>query len=196
MKKIAITGGIGSGKSTVSRYLIQKGFSVFSCDEISKAIWETEAYQNLISAAFPNAVVDGKLNRKALSKIVFENKDELARLNNISHPYILKNLNEKMSAVDADVTFAEVPLLFEGNYVDMFDGTIVVFREKSQRIASVQQRDRLTEEEVLLRINNQFDYDKNFSELKNHYYCIENNATEIDLQIQIENILKKINVKQ
>jgi dephospho-CoA kinase len=192
MKKIAITGGIGSGKSTVSRYLAQKGYPVFSCDEISKKIWETEEYQNVIASAFPLAVLDGDLDRKALSKIVFDNKDELARLNKIAHPYILKKLQEEMDLASADLVFAEVPLLFEGNYVHLFDGAIVVLREKEQRITSVKQRDGLTVEEVVARINNQFNYDKNLAKLKETYYCIENNAGENELQMQIDQLLKSL----
>ena len=192
MKKIAITGGIGSGKSTVSRYLFKKGYPVFSCDEISKRIWETEEYQNIISSAFPLAVVDGILNRKVLSKIVFEDKSAIAPLNEISHPYILKILMEEMNKAKSELVFAEVPLLFEGEYVDMFDGAIVVLREKTERIAAVMARDGLSQEEVLRRMDNQFDYDKNISRLKEEFYCVENKGSEDALYQNVDEILKQL----
>ena len=68
MKKIAITGGIGSGKSLVGSYLKKQGYPVFSCDEIYKEIFDTNEYVQLIERAFPSTVKDGKIDRKILSQ--------------------------------------------------------------------------------------------------------------------------------
>lgn len=158
-KKIAVTGGIGSGKSSVLEFLAERGFPTFSCDEIYKEIILTPTYIQKISKIFPRCIEDGKINRKILSQIVFNNPENLARLNAISHPLIMETLFDKMNACNQESVFAEVPLLFEGNYEGLFDGVLVVLREKEQRIQAIMNRDAINREEALRKIAMQFDYD-------------------------------------
>ncbi len=159
MKKIiAITGGIGSGKSTVLAYLREKGYAVFSCDAIYREIIDTPAYVKKIREVFPLCVVNGKIDKSRLAEIVFKDKTMREKLNDAAHPYIMQRLQECMREAEGCV-FAEVPLLFEGNFENQFDYVLVVHREMEARIQSVIERDGYTRAQILDRIASQFDYD-------------------------------------
>lgn len=168
-KKIAITGGIGSGKSSVLQILGEMGYPIFSCDAIYREIIDTPAYIQKIKEFFPNSIVEGKIDRKRLAGEIFGNKEKLALLNSIAHPLIMEQLLKRMDECASETVFAEVPLLFEGNYENLFDTTIVVIRNKEQRVQSVIDRDQVSLEEVKARISSQFDFEdpKNENRLKN-----------------------------
>ncbi len=192
--KVAITGGIGSGKSTVARYLREKGFSVFSCDEIYKEIYPTEEYQLTLAQAFPDCLVNGKIEKNLLSKKVFSDANALRKLNELSHQRIMTALHEKMSKASSKAVFAEVPLLFEGHYESDFDKVIVVLRNRKNRIDAVSLRDNTTSEAVQQRMDKQFDYDnkQNVSILKKcGYFLIQNESDEKSVQIEVEKFLAK-----
>ena len=158
VKKIAITGGIGSGKSTVLKIIKEEGFPTFSCDEIYKEILFDEEYIRLVSLSFPTAIKNANIDKKVLSDIVFNDKNKRKELDSIAHPIIMERLFEKISPIDKGIIFVEVPLLFECGYANLFDGVIVVQRSKQERIKAVMNRDCLDEKSVLARMNAQFDY--------------------------------------
>ena len=108
--KIAITGGIGSGKSTVAEYLREKGFPVFSCDEIYKEIYPTEEYQSELQQVFPDCLIDGKIEKSLLAAKVFSNAEELKKLNAIAHSRIMSELYNRINGATSGVVFAEIPL--------------------------------------------------------------------------------------
>ncbi len=193
--KIAITGGIGSGKSSVLRHLQERGYSVFSCDEIYKEVIQSAPYIKKIKACFPQCFVDNQIDREKLASIVFQNPDARLALNAIAHPLIMSLLHEKMENCKAELIFAEVPLLFEGGFQDQFDKILVVMREESERISSVVQRDGLSPQEVKNRISAQFDYHSQkakeiFSAC--NAICIYNNQKEEDLKKTIDELLLKL----
>ncbi len=158
MKKIAITGGIGSGKSTVLNILREKGYIVFSCDEIYKKIIVSKRYIKEIEKYFPQSIKDGKIDREILSEIIFHSAEKRDLLNSIAHPFIIEQLFQEIKTVDSNLVFVEVPLLFESNLESEFDEVIVVMREKDERIKAVCERDATTKESVLKRMDSQFDY--------------------------------------
>lgn len=158
--KIAVTGGIGSGKSTVGRILQTLGYPVFSCDDIYKEITlNDKEYLEEIEKNFPGTTSGGKLLKKKLAEIVFSDQKALSLLNSIAHPRILSVLNESISAADSGLVFAEVQLLFEARLEEFFHKVIVVLRDKEERIRSVMTRDRQNRENVCARIVHQYDYD-------------------------------------
>ena len=158
-KKIAITGGIGSGKSTVSNILRDKGYPVYSCDEIYAELTRSKAYINEIAKAFPAAIKQGEIDKKSLAEIIFTNEQERIRLNKIAHPLVMNMLLKRMNENQSNVIFAEVPLLLEGNFENLFDQTIVVLRNLEDRIHSVCVRDGISSEKAMERLNAQFNYD-------------------------------------
>ena len=128
--KVAITGGIGSGKSTALSYLKELGYPVFSCDEIYKEVISSKEYIDKIKEFFPEAVTHGCIERKILSEIVFNDPEKRALLNGISHPLIMQKLYEQMDTSENELVFAEVPLLFEGGFENEFDHVIVILRKE------------------------------------------------------------------
>ena len=191
-KKIAVTGGIGSGKSTVMKIIAGKGYPIFSCDEIYSQLTSDRDFLKILHHSFGDILNgDGTLDRKKLSEIVFNNPAKLAELDKITHPAIYKEMF-RMADEAGGICFCEVPLLFESGAESLFDGVIIVMRNEEQRIKSVTARDKLPEQDVKKRISNQFDYNSaNFA----MYYVIHNNGDLSELEWQTEEIIKKINEK-
>ena len=188
----AITGGIGSGKSTVANMIAEYGFPVFSCDEIYKEIIHDKNYIREIEKVFPNAVQNGQIDRGILAKTVFSNEQALKTLNSISHPLIMNELMSRMNKVDDMFAFAEVPLLFEGGFEDLFDNVIIVMRDKEKRIQALKKRNNFSNEEIERRFKNQFDYSL-LKGIKNEKYLfVENNSTVEELRNYLTSILMTI----
>lgn len=192
--KIAVTGGIGSGKSTVCSILKSRGYAVYSCDEVYKLVLQDSSTIKELAAEFGNAIVNdnGTLNRSALSALVFAEEEKLKRLNEITHPKIFEKMFS-LSKGDEGVVFYEVPVLFEGGYQVLFDDVLVILRDENVRIGSVTLRDGLTENEVKNRLNKQFNY--NNSDLSK-YYVIHNDKDIVNLNNKIDDFLVFLNSKK
>lgn len=158
--KIAVTGGIGSGKSTVIQIISELGYKTVNLDKVYRELLLDEKFVNGISdlIGIKPLVENGRvtLDKNAVSKKVFNDKNALKKLNEYTHPAILA---EAFKQGGNGITFYEVPLLFESDLVNLFDKTIVVLRDKKLRAESAAKRDGKSTEEILERINNQFDYD-------------------------------------
>ncbi len=191
--KIAITGGIGSGKSQVAKFIKALGFSVFSCDEIYKDVILSREYVAQVKEDFPECIVENQIDRKTLAQIVFSDAKRREALNAIAHPLIMQKLDKEMGRAPTTLVFAEVPLLFEGNHQDLFNFVLVVERDIEKRIESVKKRDGLSDEEILQRIQSQFDYSK-IQETKcfknGKIISIDNNGSVEELK---ENLTLKFN---
>ncbi len=191
-RKIAVTGGIGSGKSTFLGYVRKAGYPIFSCDEIYKEIVRSASYVEKIAQVFPDCVKDSFIDKAKLAAVVFQDEEKRRLLNEIAHPMIMQSLYQKMDECEGEWVFAEVPLLFEGNYQEEFDKVVVLMREKNARVASVSSRDGLTGEEVEDRMASQFDYHspqaKRIFE-KCNAVIIDNDQGEAELEKKINDVL-------
>lgn len=183
---IAVTGGIGSGKSTVARLIGTMGYPVFSADAAARDIYSDPCVLAEVRRRFPACIRGGEVDRKALADVVFSDKAALRALDSITHPAIMCRLWDEMRAAQGGLVFAEVPLLLEGGYEDTFDGVIVVRRPREARIRAVIERDGLTREEVLSRMKNQFDYEKN---PLNGHTVIENDGDVAALKVAVEQVV-------
>lgn len=186
--KIAVTGGLGSGKSEFCGILREMGYPVFSCDEINRELWKDPSYLSELAGLFPDCLTDGLPDKTKLSRKVFSDERARARLNALSQPRIMQELIRRMNGFPTTV-FAEVPLLFEGGYEKLFDAVIALRRDRETRISAVSKRDGLTRTDALARIQRQFDPDK--LEEK-HCLIVENDGDRAALKQKAELILQAI----
>lgn len=193
MKKIAITGGIGSGKSTVSEIIRKMGYVVVSADKVYSELLLNEDFVKEICELMNISPIekDGRItiDRKALSALVFSDKTQLSRLNDFTHPRIMDEIFRRSEGVEP-LFFAEVPLLFERGYETEFDNVFVVRRQLDLRLSGTAKRDGKTEAEIRKVIDNQFDYEGNKSGYKS--IIIENNGTIDELETEVSEAVKRL----
>lgn len=187
-KRVAVTGGLGSGKSAALSLLKARGYPVFSCDEIYAELATEESYLSALSDLFPGSVKEGVLDRAALSRVVFSDEEARKRLNALSHPLVMERLLGQMKG---PLSFAEVPLLFEGGFEGLFDETIVVLRNKEARLRAVEERSGLTREEALARMAAQYDY----SRLPRGVLRLPNDGSMEELARSLDSLLARLAVK-
>ncbi len=159
MLKVGVTGGIGSGKSTVCRMFAVLGIPVFSSDEESKRLLaeDPEVRRALISTFGEQVFKNELLDRKALGALVFNDPAALDRLNSIVHPAVRKAFAQWAEVQHAPYVINEAAILVETGAYKQLDHLIVVAAPEEQRIAWVMHRDAASEEQVRARMRNQTD---------------------------------------
>lgn len=154
---IGITGGIGSGKTTVCEIIRSLGFPVFNSDLAAReCLMEDEAVRNEISRVFGESlIVNGKPDRIKLAEIVFSSKEKLEQLNAIIHPKVKSRFLEWKNRQTSKLIFKEAAILIEsGSYLDC-DKILVVTAPENRRMERVMKRDSLDEMQVKKRMTNQ-----------------------------------------
>ncbi len=157
---IGLTGGIGTGKSTVSNYLAERHFPVFDADIYSRvAVQPGSAILSKIAARYGASILltDGSLNRQRLGEIVFNNPDERNWLEQQIHPYVRQRLENDLNSVSqSDTTVVMViPLLFEAGMTNLVNEVWVVYCSPTQQLERLIARDRLNLAQAQARINSQ-----------------------------------------
>lgn len=159
MLKVGITGGIGSGKSTVCRMFGVLGIPVFSSDDEGKRLLadDPDVRSALIRVFGETVFVDGVLDRRALGALVFNDREALDRLNAIVHPAVRRAFAHWAEQQDAPYVINEAAILVETGAYKQLDHLVVVAAPEQQRIAWVMRRDGVTEEQVRARMDHQTD---------------------------------------
>ncbi len=162
MLRIGLTGGIGSGKSTVAQIFEVLGIPVFYADfEAKKIMNEDEELKKQIIKNFGDeSYVNGKLNRSYLASQVFSNKEKLNLLNSLTHPATMKAGEAWMNNQTTPYAIHEAALVFEASVNKRLDYVIGVYTPQPLRIKRVMERDKLTAEKILQRINQQMNEDE------------------------------------
>ena len=158
MLKIGITGGIGSGKTTVCKVFQLQQIPVFYADSQAKIIMQTDQQLvNSIKAAFGSDVYseDGILNRSRLAAIVFSDEEKLKKLNSLVHPAVFRAFDKWVEQQNAPYVMKEAALLFESNSYKDCDYIILVKAPQHLKIARIIERDAVPESDVLKRMNKQ-----------------------------------------
>ena len=175
--KIAITGGIGSGKSAAIKILKGFGFDCISLDDVYNKLCQNESFVLKVCSLTETepAIAGGKktLDRAAVSKKVFNDKALLKKLDEFTHAQIFEEAFRQGAPAEknGEPVFYEVPLLFEGNYEKLFDKVWVIARDKK------------SESEILEKIKNQVDYDNLNLSL---HTIIKNDGSKSDLEERIK----------
>ncbi|MDE1191632.1 MAG: dephospho-CoA kinase [Arachidicoccus sp.] len=162
MLKIGITGGIGSGKTTVAHIFHTLGIPVFNADTTAKEIVtrDKKVQTSLIRNFGKEVFANGELNKKYLADIVFKNSQKLNLLNSIIHPATIKASNDWMKKQKAPYAIKEAALLFEAKTTNNLDAIIGIYAPLEIRINRVIARNHISRDEVLMRIGKQMDEDQ------------------------------------
>ncbi|MFW5780251.1 MAG: dephospho-CoA kinase [Bacillota bacterium] len=185
---IAITGGVGSGKSTVMEILKSFGANVISADEVNNEILKDPEYIKKIDKLFKGVVKDGEVDRVALGKKVFYDEKAMKKLNDLAHPTIIKETKKRIEQMDGAI-FVEVPLLVESNMQDMFDKIWLVKASRELRLKRMLMRDYISEE-YAKRIMASQATDK--IRMKYATDIIVNSGDENDLYNRVEELYKNL----
>lgn len=192
MIKVGLTGGIGSGKSTVSKILISKGFSIYNSDNRAKWLMNNDdnLKSNIISIFGDKAYLKGSLNRKYLSAKVFNDSLKLKALNNLVHPLVAIDFkNWLLHQKSKDFVFKEAAILIESGAYKEMDKIIVVSCPENIRLERVLKRDGNSPELVKKRMQNQISE----TEKINHAdFVIKNNGSESDLVLEVEFVISEL----
>lgn len=199
MKKVVIglTGGIGTGKSTVSQILKEKKFPVIDLDIISHEVIKFPKVVEKIVENFGKEVLEYNntgnwiVSREKLGRVIFGNREKRLILNSVMHPEILRIMREKILECKKEnkIIFVEIQLLFEVQWEKEFDYILLVSAEKETQIKRILSRDNRSKEEALSIINSQMSLDE---KKKRSDYVIENDGNIQDLERKIDGFLKKI----
>ena len=191
-KKIAITGGIGSGKSAVSQILASKGYFVLDCDQITKQLYQKDQTTSAICQNFGQEfVVDGKVDTKKLGAYVFADESRVKKLNEVMHPLIFAELDRQIVESGARVVFVQIPLLFETGMQNEFDDIWLVTADEQTRINRVVVRDNIDVEQIKNRIKNQMNDEQ---KSKFVHTIIKNDGSFEQLQSVVERCIKGLGV--
>lgn len=195
---IGLTGGIGTGKSTVSQILKDRGFSVIDLDVISHEVIEFSSVVEKIVQNFGREVLDEDeagnctISREKLGKIIFSDKKKRLALNSIMHPEILKVMHKKILECKSEknkIIFVEVQLLFEVQWEKEFDYILLVAAKRDMQVRRVLERDKRSEEEAWNIINSQMSLDE---KREKSDFVIENDGNMDDLNKKVDKFLKSL----
>ena len=190
MKIIGLTGGIGSGKSTVAKMFNELGVPIYYSDDEAKRLMNTsdQIKKGLIDVFGQKSFENGKLNRAYIAALVFNDNEKLKNLNAIVHPEVKSNFKKWIMNQNAPYIIQENPLIFENNSQHDFDLVITVTAPKKNRIKRVMARDGLSENQVLDRVKNQLDDE---SKINGSDFVIINDTLN-HTKIQVERINQEI----
>ncbi|KUJ60959.1 dephospho-CoA kinase [Flavobacteriaceae bacterium CRH] len=193
-KVIGLTGGIGSGKTTIANYFNELGVPVYIADDGAKKVMQSESIIKEIKTAFGEVIFENDiLNRAKLAEIVFNNKEKLARLNAIVHPAVKNDFEEwLLQYKNYEYIIYEAAILFESGRYKECDLIITVTAPVEVRIERVLKRDNTTREQVLSRMQMQWNDENRISRSN---FVINNENLE-NARKEIVKILKILNIKQ
>ena len=188
---IGITGSIACGKSTVSDYLIAKGYTIIDADKLGHVALTSDDVKRKLAEKFGDEILENnEISREKLGKLVFGNDDNLKILNSIIHPKI-KELILKLQEEhkDEDLVFLDIALLYEANFVDLVEKVVVVYVDEDVQLERLMTRNFLSKEEALKRIESQMSPQEKAS-LGD--FVINNSYRKEDTFQQIDEILEKL----
>ncbi len=154
---VGLTGGIGSGKSTVINYFKELGINCYQADDEAKKLMNSDkGLIKKIKNSFGDSIyINSKLDRKKLSAIVFTDKQKLELLNSIVHPYVNRHFENYCKGLEDIYIIKEVAIIFEIGTQNKFDKIILVRAPKEHRVKRIINRDKCNRQDAINRINNQ-----------------------------------------
>lgn len=191
MVRIGLTGGIATGKTTIARHLTSLGIRVIDADEIAREVLDLypEILEYLRSTYGDSVFEDGKLNRKALGRIIFESEEERKKYLKVIMPRIREEIGRRLKEDTAAFVVLDAPLLFEENFHKDVDVTITVYADENVQLQRLMARDGYTEDEARRRIRAQMDLQE---KRKLSTYVINNSGKLEDTMEDLDKILERL----
>ena len=193
--KVAITGNIGSGKSTFTEYLSSKGYPVIDADSISKGLLASDKIiiQKVIKQFGERAYKNGKVNKKYLAETVFTDQSKLKTLNSILHLQVIKKINNlvKNEFINEKIIFIESALIYEADIEKNFDYVVLVTSEFNKRLKRMVDTGKISKEDFIKRDNNQIPEKE---KEKRADYIFTNDGNKKDLIKKVDLLLLTLKV--
>ena len=188
---IGITGSIACGKSTVSNYLKEKGYTIIDADKLGHIALTSDEVKEKLKKSFGLTILENnEIRREKLGKLVFGNDENLKILNSIVHPYIRKIILQlQENHRDERFVFLDIALLFEAGFEDLVEKIIVVHVDEKIQLARLMSRNALSKEQAMFRIESQMSSNDK-SILGN--YVIDNGGTKEETYKQIDLIIEAL----
>ena len=180
---VGITGGIGSGKSTVSKYFQSFNIPVYHADDEAKALMNRSKVikRKLITLFGENAYVDQRLNKDLLREQIFNDKSLLQKMNAIVHPKVGMHFERWLKKQSSEYVLKEAAIIFENNLEKQYDYIITVVADQDKRIQRVMKRDNKTKSEILTIIGNQLPDAEKIE--KSDFVIYNNNLDDVASQV-------------
>ena len=177
MMVVGLTGGIGSGKTTIAKWFQSQNIPVYIADKEAKALMNRSKVikRKLTSLFGEDAYKEGKLNREYLASKIFNDRTLLSKMNAIVHPKIGSHFNRWLKKQDSPYVIKEAAIIFENNLEYQYDYIITVVADKDLRIERVMKRDNASKEKVESIISNQLSDEE---KIKKSHFVINNNKLE------------------
>lgn len=195
MKWIGLTGGMGTGKSTVASMIQALGYNVLNADNSAHAaLKKTSSIFPEIIKVFGDQILgpDGEIDRRKLGTIVFNDKFMLGKLEALTHPFIQNETQkekERLEKSGVEMGFYDVPLLFEKKLQKKFDKIVLVTCGKEMQIKRAMERTKLTREEVRQRLANQMPME---NKLKMSHYIVRNDGSLEELKMHVQDLILQL----
>ncbi|MFC7680971.1 dephospho-CoA kinase [Paenibacillus sp. GCM10028914] len=193
---IGLTGGIATGKSTVSSMLIRKGALLVDADIIAREVMlPGHPVLAEVAAHFGQDIIlaDGQLDRKRLGEIIFNNHEERLALNRITHPAIRQEIRKQMAEHEAAyperLVVVDIPLLYESELQSLFEKVIVVYVPREKQLQRLMERDDITKERAEARLNSQMDIEQK-KQIAD--YVIDNSGTIEETSKQVDKLWNRL----
>jgi len=192
---LGLTGGIATGKSTVTAMLRERGIPVIDADQIAREVVEPgkPAYEAIVRHFGRDILLeDGQIDRKKLGEVVFSDEAERQKLNAIVHPEVRRVMRQEAEVAEANgaqIVFMDIPLLYESKLQYLVEKIVVVYAPSDMQLARMMERDELDEEQAKKRLRAQFPIDQKKLEAD---FLIDNSQSREETQRQVEELLTVI----
>ena len=193
MKKVGLTGGMGSGKSVVSHFLEIRGFPVYDSDWRAKQLMQNDQSlrESLVTEFGSSIYINDRLNRQYLSSLVFDKPDRLNTLTHLVHPAVKTDFLIWADRQHSPMVFLESAILFESAFSLLMDKVMIVTAPLELRISRIIQRDGVNKEDVLQRLKNQWSDEKKVSMAD---YVIINDDTRSIIE-QVAKVIEELSIE-
>ena len=190
MLVMGLTGNISCGKSSVSKMLASRGAIIVDADLLSREIYEYDDVLEEMKLSFPEALVNGKIDRRVLAGIVFSDKSRLKDLNRISHKKIYELVCQSLERNrDRDLVVIDAALLLEAKFDSLADKVVLVYCNEKVQLDRLMKRDSISSEDALKRIRSQMSQE---DKKKMADYLIDNSGDLEMLENEVEKLIKEI----